>query len=157
MVKIKKGNDEITVGHRIRVKMVKNKVAPPFRKAEFMIYYDGREMNKSDEIGEVALTYGLIPKYDSQGNISPTGRTYKISCEDEELIARKKDDVIPELRKYPKIQNMLLEKIKNGIEEESTPSIEMDSDLSDEEFEEKLLNGELDNSEAEEIEDWDNV
>ena len=150
-IKIKQGLEEVVIGKLIKITCVKNKIAAPYRKAEFEIYFDGREMNKSDEIAAVAINQGLIPKYDSQGNMSPTGRTYMIEAIDEEtgevqkLVAKKKDDVAPELRKYPAIQKHLLDIINGTIKvDESIKQVEMDSDMSDEEFEQRLLSGELD-------------
>lgn len=164
-VKVKVGTDEEVVGHTIRARVVKNKVAPPFRKAEFEIFYDGRKVDKSDEIASVAISRGLINKYDAAGNISPTGRTYKMTVEDEELIAKKKDDVSIELRKYPKIQAKLLEMIKEGVLPDSAQAPhELDSDMSEEEFEEMIQNEakQLKNggNEAEETSgetSWDNI
>lgn len=162
----KVGNDEVLVGYKIRANVKKNKVAPPFKKAEFTVYLDGRKVEPTDEIAEVAINMGLIPKYDAAGNISPTGRTYKFEVEDEVLIAKKKDDVAIELRKYPKIQAKLLEMIRDGVPEDARHEThEWDSDLSDEEFEEmirreaeEIKNGNM--SEAEEIStetDWTDI
>jgi hypothetical protein len=110
----------------------------PFRKAEFVIYYDGREVDKVDELAAVALLKGLVPKYDSAGNLSETGRTYKLTVEDEEMIAKKKDDVAVELKKYPKIQAKLLDMIKNGVELEPQEQRDLESDMSEDDFEEMI-------------------
>jgi recombination protein RecA len=56
---IKKG-DEV-LGNRTRVKVVKNKVAPPFRQCEFEIYY-GTGVSREAELIDMALDMGLIKK-----------------------------------------------------------------------------------------------
>ena len=54
-------NGEQIVGTRARVKVVKNKVAPPFREAEFEILY-GVGVNVPGEIVDLASTAGLFEK-----------------------------------------------------------------------------------------------
>ena len=56
---IKKG-DEV-VGNETRVKVVKNKVAPPFRQANFEILY-GEGVSREGEIIELGVAQGLIEK-----------------------------------------------------------------------------------------------
>src|SRR5205814_1104719 len=59
---VKDGED--TVGSRVRVKVVKNKVAPPFKQAEFDLFYDRGACREGDLI-DLAIDDGLIDKSSS--------------------------------------------------------------------------------------------
>lgn len=56
---IKKGDD--IIGNRTRVKVVKNKMAPPFRQAEFDIMYN-KGISLTGDVLDLGVKYGLVEK-----------------------------------------------------------------------------------------------
>jgi recombination protein RecA len=92
-----KNGEEVT-GNMTRVKVVKNKVAPPFREAEFEIMY-GQGISREGEIIELASAQGIIEKsgawYSDKGNRIGQGkdnaRTYLQSNKE---IAREIEDLV---------------------------------------------------------------
>ena len=55
-----KEGDEVT-GNETRVKVVKNKVSPPFRQTEFQILY-GKGINRNGELVDLGVKHGLVDK-----------------------------------------------------------------------------------------------
>jgi recombination protein RecA len=96
---IKQG-DEI-VGNETRVKVVKNKVAPPFKEAVFDIYY-GEGISRASELIELGVKHGLVEK---------TGAWY--NCKGER-IGQGKDNARIYLKEHPEVAAGLEQAIRKA-------------------------------------------
>lgn len=80
------GNQKAFDGNRTRVKVVKNKLAPPFRSAEFDIFY-GRGVSRGGEILELAVAAGIVEKNAASlrfnGELIGVGRQKSVAVLDE--------------------------------------------------------------------------
>ena len=95
-----KEGDEV-IGNETRVKVVKNKVSPPFKQAEFQIMY-GQGINVEGEILEYGQKLGLVEK---------AGAWYSHNGE---KIGQGKVNASNFLKENSKIKNSLLKEIRNS-------------------------------------------
>lgn len=104
-----KDGDEV-IGNRTKIKIVKNKVAPPFRRAEFDIMY-GEGISKVGEILDLGVEMGIIKKsgsWFSYGDVK---------------LGQGRDGVKALIKDNPELLEELEEKIVQGIEEEHTEEV----------------------------------
>lgn len=97
---VKEGEE--VVGSETRVKVVKNKVAPPFKQAEFQILY-GSGINRMGEVVDYGVKLGLIDKagawYSYQGN----------------KIGQGKNNVMKFLQENPAVAQELEQKVRSEL------------------------------------------
>lgn len=115
---VKEGEE--VIGSETRVKVVKNKVAPPFKQAEFQILY-GSGINRLGEIIDYGVKLGMIDKagawYSYQGN----------------KIGQGKNNVMKYLQDNPVVAKELEQKVRAELLETSALSLSPgDSDTADE-------------------------
>jgi recombination protein RecA len=89
---IKRGEE--TIGSEVRVKVVKNKLAPPFREAEFEILY-GTGVNKLGELVDTAEKLGIVEK---------SGTWYSYGGE---KLGQGRDKALAHLDEHPQLQQQL--------------------------------------------------
>lgn len=102
-----KGQNNEFIGSRTRAKIVKNKVAPPFKEAEFDIMY-GEGISKIGEIVDLGVKYGIIKK---------SGAWYYCG---EERLGQGRENVKILFKQQPEfasnIESQIREKMKEAIE-----------------------------------------
>jgi recombination protein RecA len=96
---LKNGND--MVGIRTRVKVVKNKVAPPFKQAEFDIMF-GQGISRSGSIIDIGTELGMINK---------AGAFYSYKGE---RIGQGRENAKTFLEQHPEMMDAIENEIKNG-------------------------------------------
>ena len=118
---IKQGDQML--GNRVRVKIVKNKVAPPFKQAEFDIMY-GEGISKCGDIMDSAVEMGIIDKagswYSFDGNRIGQGR------ENVKRFLSENDEVLS------KVESLLLDSLNKEEVEIEEDKINEDSPIIDE-------------------------
>jgi recombination protein RecA len=114
---LKEGTE--AVGNRVRVKVVKNKVAPPFRQAEFDIEY-GTGISKEGGLLDMALEHGLVQK---SGSFFSYGET---------RLGQGRNNTKEFLRDNPELsaelETKVHEKLGVGAEAEARPEAEKEAD-----------------------------
>lgn len=109
---LKKGDAEY--GNRVRVKVVKNKVAPPFKKAEFEIIY-GKGISQIGELIDLGTKFEFLKKAGSW--YSWIGDTTNQENSEEVKIGQGKDSVQKYLEENPDKYNELKEAIRAKLTE----------------------------------------
>ena len=114
------------VGNHTRIKVVKNKVAPPFKKAEFDIMF-GTGISKEGDILDLAADCGIVNKsgawYAYNGDKIGQGR------ENAKLFLKEHTDICDEIEKKVRIQYHLLPDEEGDTQETAaTDSVQDDSE-----------------------------
>jgi recombination protein RecA len=116
-----KNGDEV-IGNETRVKVVKNKVAPPFRQADFEILY-GEGVSREGELIDLGVNHGLIQK---------AGSWYSYAGD---RVGQGKDNVRAFLRDNPAIAAEIETAIRDKVlssRDTATASVSQDVDAGDE-------------------------
>ncbi len=107
-----KDRDEV-VGNATRVKIVKNKVAPPFKQVEFDIMY-GEGISKMGELLDLGVKAGVVEK---------SGSWYSYG---DERIGQGRENAKTYLREHPKVAWEIEDKIRaaHGLDFDAPPPVE---------------------------------
>lgn len=113
-----KDKDEV-VGNQVRVKVVKNKVAPPFKVVEFDIIY-GEGISKVGELLDMGVKIGVVEK---------SGAWYSFNGE---KIGQGKEAARNYLKEHPEIADKIEKKIRNSgdLIAEVSEDVSSDSEMS---------------------------
>lgn len=100
---------EKTIGNRVKCKIVKNKVAPPFQTTEFDIMYN-EGISIPGDLLDVGMVYGVISK---------AGNSYSYG---EEKLGVGRETVKAYLRNNPKLITLIKKDIWAKLKEDTTPT-----------------------------------
>lgn len=93
---------EDAVGNRVRVKIVKNKVAPPFRKCELDIYF-GKGISASASMLDAAVKHGIIQK---------SGSWFSMG---DEKIGQGKENAVAFVEQHPEIAARIEKEVRDKL------------------------------------------
>lgn len=118
-----KGADNVDIGNRVKVKVVKNKLAPPFQEAEFDILFN-EGISRLGSLIDFGVNYGIIDKKGSWFSYNGT------------KLGQGKEAVREELKKAPKLADELeklimakanekgpAERVEEPVEEEAPAEV----------------------------------
>lgn len=117
-----KSGDEI-LGNRTRVKIVKNKVAPPFKQAEFDIMY-GEGISKEGDILDSAVDAKIIDKASSWYSYNG------------QRIGQGRENIKVYLKEHAQIADEIEKKLLDTLKNEGEPVKEPEPEVTDDEFSE---------------------
>ena len=104
-----KGPENVDIGNRVKVKVVKNKMAPPFRIAEFDILFD-EGISRTGSIIDLGVEHNIIDK---------KGTWYSYG---DKRLGQGKEATREELKKNPEmtdeIERLIMEKVQGTLKEE---------------------------------------
>jgi recombination protein RecA len=108
-----KDRDEV-VGNQTRVKVVKNKVAPPFRVVEFDIMY-GEGVSKTGELLDLGVRAGVVEK---------SGSWFS---HDSQRIGQGRENAKAYLKEHPEVADAIESAIRNqaGLTTDSGPGLDL--------------------------------
>lgn len=112
--------DGEVVGNRARVKIIKNKVAPPFREAEFDIVY-GKGISKEGNILDMAVNLDIIEK---------SGSWFSYNGE---KIGQGRENVKTYLKNNPEVMQEVEKKVRDNFEKAFEQSLGDNEPVEDEE------------------------
>ena len=105
---IKQG--ERVIGGRTRIKIVKNKVAAPFRQTEVDLMYN-EGISVTGDLIDTGITYGMVEK---------TGNTYSFG---KEKLGVGRENAKQQLRDNPKLMNELRDSIIKAHDQQKTATL----------------------------------
>ena len=112
-----KDRDEV-IGNQTRVKIVKNKLAPPFKTVEFDVMY-GEGISKTGEILDLASKVGIVEK---------SGAWYSYEGE---RIGQGRENAKIFLKENVEIANKIEEKIRSKVDDKESTNDELNQDKED--------------------------
>ena len=112
--------DGEVVGNRARVKVIKNKVAPPFREAEFDIVY-GKGISKEGNILDLAVNLDIVEK---------SGAWFSYNGE---KIGQGRENVKKYLSENPKVMDELEKKIRDNFSKAFENSLAENTEINEDE------------------------